>query len=188
MTGRKIFEKYNFLIQSLTCIYRIFPFSFRLWLFHHTNVLPGNLGYLQRYLLAKTLMKSCGKNVRIEPHVIIKDIRELSIGDNVSINSFTYIIASGGITIGNNVSIAHSSSIISESHTWADKDIPIVYNKIIPTPVQINSDVWIACGVRIIGPCNINSRVIIAAGAVVKGNIEGGNIYGGVPAKPIRNI
>lgn len=163
----------------MSIIYRIFPFSWRAYFFHHSNFLPSRLGYLQRYLLAKSLLKSCGKNIRIEPNVIIKDIENVSIGDNVSINAFSYIIGSGGVTIGNNVSIAHSSSIVAESHTWEELNVPICYNPIIPTPVSIHDDVWIGCGVRIIGPCIIHNRTIVAAGTIVKGELQPNAIYAG---------
>lgn len=188
MTGRLIFEKFNNIIQGLSYIYRIFPTSFRIWLFHHSNALPGHIGYLQRYLLAKTLFQACGKNVRIEPYVIIKDMNHLSVGDNVSINAFTYLIASGGISIGNNVSIAHSSSIVAETHNWSDSNKAICYNEITPTPVVIEDDVWIGCGVRIIGPCTIKKRVIVAAGTVVKGKLHENTIWGGVIGHVIKNV
>ena len=61
--------------------------------------------------------------------------------------------------------------------------IPICYNPIIDTPITIEDDVWLGCGVRVIGPCKISSRIIIAAGAVVKGVLESGFIYGGIPGK-----
>jgi len=141
-----------------------------------------------RYIFILKLAKHIGINVKIDPGVIINNIENLSIGDNVSINPYCFLIASGGITIGSNVSIAHHTSIVSESHTWEDEDTPISYNPIVPTPVTIDDDVWIGCGVRIIGPCHIHSRSIIAAGAVVKGKIESHKIYGGVPAKILKNI
>ena len=134
------------------------------------------------------LAKKIGDNVKICEGVIINNIENLSIGSNVTFNPYCFLIASGGITIGSNVSIAHHTSIVAESHTWKDATIPICYNKIIPTPVIIEDDVWVGCGVRIIGPCNLRNRTILAAGAVVKGNLDSHKIYGGIPAQIIKTI
>ena len=145
-------------------------------------------GVFLRYIFILKLAKHIGNNVKIDPGVIINNIEKLSIGDNVSINPYCFLIASGGITIGSNVSIAHHTSIISESHTWEDEDTPISYNPIEPPPVTKDDDVWVGCGARIIGTCHIQSRTIIAAGAVVKGELESGCIYGGIPAKIMKRI
>lgn len=187
MNGRKIFEKYGFVINMICKCAYVLPKSFRIWLYNHSNG-RDYLGYFHRYILLYTLLKKCGKNVRIEPNVFINNYEKLSIGDNVSINAFSYIIASGGVEIGNNVSIAHNCSIVSETHNWNDIKTPISYNSITATPIKIEDDVWLGCGVRVIGPCKIQSRVIIAAGAVVKGDLKSHTIYGGIPAKVLKNI
>lgn len=187
MNGREIFDKYGKIIDTICKTSLIFPVPLRKWLYNHSTG-RGYAGYFLRYIMLRSLVKKCGYNVRIEPHVFINNFENLSIGDNTSINAFTYIIASGGVEIGNNVSIAHNCSIVSETHTWCDSTLPISYNPIQPTPVKINNDVWLGCGVRIIGPCEIQSRVIVAAGAVVKGCLNAHRVYGGVPAKEIKCI
>lgn len=188
ITGRQIFEKWGVVINFVCLSIHLLPRTFRLSGFVMSRNVSGKLGYFLRYIFGSTLMKRCGKNVRIGTNVYIEKIESLSLGDNVSINPNAFLIATGGIQIGNNVSIAHSSSIISETHTWFDTETPIVYNPIRRTPVVIDDDVWIGCGVRIIGPCHIQSRVIVAAGAVVKGNLEKSSIYGGVPVKILKKL
>lgn len=188
MTGKEIFRRYGSIIHVISIGINILPRPIKQFFFNLFRNIDGILGYFLRYIFAKGLLKSCGNNIRIGTNVIIEGIENLCIGNNVSINPNCFIIASGGITIGDNVSIAHATSIVSESHTWEDINIPISYNPIISTPIVINNDVWIACGVRIIGPCTINSRVIVAAGAVIKGTLLSGIIYGGIPAKPIKKI
>jgi len=145
-------------------------------------------GYFLRFIFLRKIAKNVGINVKIDTGVIIDDTKGLEIGDNVSINPNCFFIAGGGIKIGNNVSIAHHTSIVSTSHTWEDDNTPIKYNPLIPSPVVIDDDVWIGCGVRIIGPCHIHTRTIVAAGAVVKGELEPYCIYGGVPAKIIKRL
>lgn len=55
--------------------------------------------------------------------------------------------------------------------------------------IIIGEDCWIASNVTVLGPCEIEDNVIVAAGAVVlAGRLESGWIYGGVPAKKLKQI
>lgn len=150
--------------------------------------LGGYVGLGIRYVCFYRLSKRCGNNVAIFPHVTLKHIGNISIGDNVSIHTMCYLDASGDIEIGNNVSIAHSSSIISFDHTYNDKSLPIKYNPVTKSKITICDDVWIGCGSRILKGITINSRCIIAAGAVVNNDTLRNTIYGGVPARLIKKI
>ena len=51
--------------------------------------------------------------------------------------------------------------------------------------IEIKDNVFIGANSQIIGPCTIGSNVIVAAGAVVCGDIPSGSVVGGVPAKVI---
>lgn len=149
---------------------------------------PGYIGLGLRYACLKNITKECGDNVAVFPGCVIKHLENLSLGNNVSIHHYCFIDAMGGISIGNDVSIANHSSLISFGHTWTNDTEPIKYNKLVKTPINISDDVWIGCGVRIIGPCIIKSRTIIAAGAVAKGILHCNSIYGGIPVKLIKSL
>ena len=84
--------------------------------------------------------------------------------------------------------LAHNSTIMTTNHTWNDIEIPIKYNKTTKGPVNIDNDVWIGCGCRILSGVNIKTRSIVAAGAVVNKDIEANSLFGGVPAKLIKKI
>ena len=51
--------------------------------------------------------------------------------------------------------------------------------------IEILDNVFIGANAIILGPCTIGLNVIVAAGAVVCGNISEGAVVGGVPAKKI---
>src|SRR5690606_10684526 len=103
-------------------------------------------------------------------------------------HSNCYIDANGEVEIGNNVSIAHNSTILSTNHDWSDITVPIKYNPVTYGKVLISNDVWVGCGCRILAGVHIQSRSIIAAGAVVNKNVSPKTIVGGVPAKLIKQL
>ncbi|EGR4429389.1 acyltransferase [Vibrio cholerae] len=188
MRGRDIFKKLKKIIILCSLVFRIFPKFLNVFLYELFSLLPTRVGALLRYLVLKSLVKSIGDNVYIGRHVVIKNYERLTIGSNVSIHEFCYLDAFGDIFIGNNVSIAHRSSLLSFDHQYNEKSIPIKYNNLIPGYINVSDDVWIGAGVVILKNTNIESRVIIAAGAVAFGELKTNHIYGGVPVKIIKEI
>ncbi len=104
--------------------------------------------------------------------VIRGDVNFIKIGDRVNIQDGAVIHATyktSPTTIGNNVSIGHNA---------------IVHG------CTIQDNVLIGMGSIVMDDCVVESNTIIAAGAVVSKNtiVESGSIYGGIPAKKIKNI
>lgn len=184
--GRSFFKKFKRQIDFFYTIYSMSPFFLRKL---YGFLLRGkNFEVLFNYFDLKARSKSVGDNVYISKNVIIKNPSKFSVGSNFSIHEFSYIDAAGEIDIGDNVSIAHNCSLISFEHGWDDINIPIKYNPTKLNKITIGNDVWLGCGVRILSGTVIEDRVIVAAGAVVKGYLESGYIYGGVPAKRLKKL
>lgn len=104
--------------------------------------------------------------------VIRGDVHYIKIGDKVNIQDGAVIHATykkSPTTIGNNVSIGHNA---------------IVHG------CTIHDNVLIGMGSIVMDDCIIESNSIIAAGAVVTKNtiVASGSIYGGIPAKKIKDI
>lgn len=150
--------------------------------------LPGLGGIGVRYLWAQRLFAGCGDNVRIGPGCTFVYWDRISVGDNVSIHERTYVDAEGGITIGDDVSIAHGCSLLAFDHSWDDESTPIKYNPRRLRPIEIASDVWLGCGVRVLSGTALGSRTIVAAGAVVRSGEYERCILGGVPASEIKRL
>jgi len=104
--------------------------------------------------------------------VIRGDVHFIKMGDKVNVQDGAVIHATHKVSptiIGNNVSIGHNA---------------IVHG------CTIHDNVLIGMGSIIMDDCVVESNCIIAAGAVVTKNtkVESGSIYGGVPAKKIKDI
>jgi len=188
MSGAVLFLRFNFIIHILSTLVGFIPFFVLTFIWSLSKPFEGYISLLTRYLILKSRAKSCGDNVFIGSNVTIKNINNLIVGESVSIHSNSYLDCAGGVFIGNNVSIAHNSSIVSFEHSWEETSLAIKYNPTVLKSVTILDDVWVGCGVRILSGASISARVVVAAGSVVKGNVEGNSLYAGVPAKKIREL
>ena len=161
----------------------LFRFAWRL-----LDNFDGRVGAGLRYLAVASRLKACGQRVYIAPFVFIDHPEKTTLGDDVSIHHFVTILSAGGVYIGDSVAIAHGCSLISGNHTWQDRGTPIKYNKVDLRPVRILDDVWIGSGSRVLAGAIIRERSVVAAGAVVSGEIGPNAIYAGVPAKMVRKL
>lgn len=186
-SGRFYLAKYDILVKIILKFFTCFPFLINLSNFLFKNF-TGKIGIFIRYIWCKVFFEKTGNNIYLAPMVIIKNKDKISIGSNVSIHEFCYIDADGGIQIGDNVSIAHNCSLVSFEHTWDNIQEPIKYNPTKLNSIKIGNDVWLGCGVRVLSGSVIEDRVIVAAGAVVKGILESGYLYGGVPVRKLKKL
>jgi len=188
MAGRDTFRKFKGIIAVMVGFHRLLPGKINYYMLRGLRNFNGRPGLLLRYVLLKSLAKSCGDNVSVQPGVYLFNIDKMEIGSNVSIHPMCYLDAAGGISIGDNVSIAHASSVLSVNHTWDDPALPIKYNPEAFAKTVIGNDVWIGSGVRILAGVEIPARTVVAAGAVLSKSPETNGVYGGVPARLIKAI
>lgn len=160
---------------------------------------------------------TCGKSVTIDNNVKINALSKkgIYIGNNVSILNNTIIDCSGvfnnigeGLTIGDNVGIAQNCfiqvrahvsigndvifgpnvSIFSENHLYQNTNIPIRKQGVTRQGVVIEDGVWIGTRAVVLDGVSIGKNSVIAAGSVVNKNVPPYTVYGGVPAKLIKNL
>lgn len=125
------------------------------------------------------------KNSLFENNIYIGNTKNLSIGKHCEINDHVFI---QGATIGNNVMIAANASLLANMHNHKNKDIPMnLQGKKRGNKVIIEDDVWIGRSVIVMPGVRIKKGSIIAAGAVVTKDVPAYCVYGGVPAKFIKN-
>lgn len=148
--------------------------------------LPGIEGLFLRGLLYGWLCRSVGKSLLIYPNVYIVFSNRLRIGQRVAINVGTYVDAGGEIEIGDYVMIGPHCVISSREHSIELTGVPMCHQPVRYGKIEIGNDVWIGANVSIRGGVRIGDGSVIAAGAVVVGNVPPNAIVGGVPAKVLR--
>jgi len=125
-----------------------------------------------------------GNNTIIHDYSIISAYNgSIKIGQNCSVNPYCVLYGGGGLKIGDNVRIAAHTVMIPSNHIYDDRTIPIFLQGISTKGINIEDDVWIGAGVKILDGTKIGRGSIIGAGAVVIGEIPPFSIAVGVPAK-----
>lgn len=139
---------------------------------------------------------SIGKNLHAGRAVFLWAKHCITIGDNFYIGK--YSIIESDAEIGNNVIFANHVSLIGRyDHHFQELGVPIRlasqirdkdYNwKGLTQKIIVEDDVWIGLGSIVLSGVKIGRGSIIAAGSVVTKDIEPYCIYGGNPAKKIRD-
>ncbi|MBR6123824.1 hypothetical protein IKQ19_09580 [Candidatus Saccharibacteria bacterium] len=124
--------------------------------------------------------------VRIMPKChIIK--RNISLGHNVQLGRETWIITD--INFGNNILVAGRVNFIGKNDHIYSEPGQYMWNagRGLDSPIIIEDDVWIGTGATIMAGVTLGRGCIIAAGAVVTKNVPSCEIWGGNPAKKIKN-
>ncbi|MEN3011767.1 MAG: acyltransferase [Dictyoglomus thermophilum] len=130
-----------------------------------------------------------GENVNIKNIIIdnaLSDFRNLKIGSKVFIGRGVFFDLPDEIIIEDEAVIAANVQIFT--HEDVGDRIMRKYVRRKQEKVIIGRGTWIGAGCVILCGTVIEPMCIVAAGAVVKGRLESGWIYGGVPAKKIKRI
>lgn len=143
----------------------------------------GNLVKRIRYLFCKDLFRRCGRNVTIEPKAHIP-FDKVEIGDNSGIG---YNARLGSVIIGDDVMMGPDVIILSRNHDYTNINAPMrLQGATEENPVIIGADVWIGARVIMLPGVRIGRGAIIGAGSVVTNDVPDNTIYGGNPARRIK--
>lgn len=102
------------------------------------------------------------------------------IGNNTVINRRCCLDVRGPLTIGDNVSISPEVAIITTQHLLDAPDFPLDSREVV-----IEDNVWIGMRAMILPGSRIGRGAVVAAGAVVTGEVAPMTVVAGVPARPI---
>ena len=137
-----------------------------------------------RYLFAKMILKSCGKNVNIERNACFNP--SVIIGNNSGIGIRCEL--NGPVVIGDDVMMAPDVIIYTSGHCFERTDIPMMLQGgTEPKEVIIGDDVWIGRRAIILPGVHIGKGSVVGAGAVVTKDVPEFTVVAGVPAKVVKS-
>lgn len=96
---------------------------------------------------------------------------------------------SGSITVGADAFFGHRVSVITGTHDIARRGEE--RQRAVPRSgrdVHIEEGAWVGSGAILLGPCRIGAHAVVAAGAVVTGDVAPETVVAGVPARLVRSL
>lgn len=151
---------------------------------HLINSINGKVNILVK----KTGTCLIGKFLRVDGPLYLKveANSKIMIGNNCYFNHNCSITALDTITIGDNCMFGNNVVIVDHDHSIENKEISTEkYDK---SKVRIGNNVWIGANSVVLQGVEIGNNSIVAAGAVVTHSIPSKEVWGGIPAKKIREI
>lgn len=133
-----------------------------------------------------------GARARIDAFAVIRCVGgagDVIIGDDCYINPFCVLYSGNGIRLGRDVLLAPGVHLVPTNHEYSRADLPIRLQGFRPSRggISIGNDVWIGSHSVVLDGCTIGDGAIVAAGSVVLGDIPAGEIWGGNPARKIKD-
>lgn len=129
---------------------------------------------------------SIGANTIVMPTSVMRNLGEgFAIGANSGIGQFSFVGCGGGVTVGANVIMGQYVSFHTENHLHADLERPIIAQGVRRAAIVIEDDCWVGVKATFLAGSKVGRGCVVAAGAVVRGEIPPYSIIGGVPARII---
>ncbi|WP_421077479.1 acyltransferase [Methanothermococcus sp. Ax23] len=126
-----------------------------------------------------------GKNVKIYGTLKIIGKGLIEIGDSSTLNEGVILNAKDDIKIGKYCRISSYVQLITAG---LDLTKPYANRPHISKPIILEDGVWVCSGAIILPGVRIGEGSVIAAGAVVNKNVPPYELWGGVPARKIKNL
>lgn len=107
-------------------------------------------------------------------------------GGGTFVNYKCWFDLGADIVIGNKCNIAMNVTFMNSDHDLADSERRA--GKYRPKPITVGDGCWIGANSLIMPGVTIGSGVVIAAGSVVTKDCEKDCLYGGIPARKIKEL
>jgi maltose O-acetyltransferase len=157
----------------------------RAWGLRVNTIAASNL--VSRRLRAR-IYRRAGLDVQTEdisPHCFFHTC-DIRIGAEAVINYGCYFENVAHVEIGPRAGLAMFVKIITSAHGIGPREArPVDWT---PTPVTIGSGCWIGANAVILPGVTIGDGCVVATGAVVTEDCKPDAVYGGVPARLIRDL
>ncbi|MEM9526806.1 MAG: DapH/DapD/GlmU-related protein [Bacteroidota bacterium] len=111
----------------------------------------------------------------------------ISIGARTFIGHGTQINIGSHFTVGQDCLIAAGCLFSDAHHSFDNLNLPIREQVCNYRPIIIEDNVWLGTGVTVIQGVTIHKGAVIAAGAIVTKDVPANEIWGGIPARKLKN-
>ena len=138
------------------------------------------LGYRMRAMLARHVLKHCGKNVKIFHGVEVSFGYNLTIEDNCTIHKYVLLDDRGEIIIHEGSSVSDYANIYSHAHDLNDG--MIVNNHV----TEIGPKARITYHAAVMSGVKVAEHGMVGSMGVAAKNVEPFHVVAGVPAKPVK--
>ncbi|OEU89554.1 acyltransferase [Streptomyces oceani] len=110
----------------------------------------------------------------------------LCLGDGVVLGRGSHVIADTTVRVGNDVFCGPYVYITSTNHSYDDPHQPVGKQWPRTAPVEIGAGSWLGAGAVILPGARLGRNVVVAAGAVVRGEVPDHAVAAGAPARVVR--
>ena len=141
-----------------------------------------------RVFCLQALGVQLGKGAVVRKGLFITDFSKFKLGTNSTLGPFARLFLFDNFTVGDNVEIGSGLTVHTSEHLLNDSSKPLGKQSSLRAPVSIASDVYLGSNVTILSGSKIDSRVVVGACSLVKGHLESGFLYAGVPARKIKPL
>jgi maltose O-acetyltransferase len=162
----------------------LLPLHFILWF---TNWFPDNVIFLRiRGYLVRFFFKKCGRDLRIGRNVTFYNPSNIEIGNSVYIAYGCWFLGAGNLKIEDEVIFGPYVVISPGNHTKINGSFRNGPPEV--SDITIGYGSWIGAHCTLVLGSNLGKGTLLAANSVLNKHTENDSLYGGVPAKFIKNI
>jgi len=111
------------------------------------------------------------------------------LADSAVVNDALLNTESGSITVGPHAFFGHRVSVLTGTHDVEVRGL--ARQRAVPREghdIHVEEGAWVGSGAILLGPCRIGADAVVAAGAVITGDVPAATIVAGVPARPVRSL
>lgn len=110
----------------------------------------------------------------------------IRLGNGVVLGRGSHVVASRSVVIGDDVFCGPYVYVTSDNHSYDDPEQPIGRQWPRTAPVEIGAGSWLGAGAVVLPGARLGRNVVVAAGAVVRGEVPDHAVVAGAPARIVR--
>lgn len=132
---------------------------------------------------------SIGNHSHVRDSAVLRSSGRLTIGAHVSISFFCFLQCEEHVELGDHAGIAERVTLIDSDHSHDGSGDDFLAQPLRIAPVRIGRNTFVAANSMVLRGVTIGDNAAVGAGSVVVGgDLPGGWLYLGAPAKPMRRL